>query len=392
MDNSRSLRRRCNHGACRPVNESTWRDNRREFCKGAAAAGMLAAFLGKSVIADGTTQIKTRGTLEPLFEDIACRWTPETPRHDHQLIFPLDDDRLMLVWSEYYSNRPSLINRKPTTKVGEAVDNVPCRISARISTDRCRTWSDRIILQDNVWRNNVKHPNLLRLPSGEVLFFFTGWDSGNQRNIFMKRSQDNCESWSDIVQVSRPGWFCINHGRVLRLNSGRIILPAHAPAKNGITGTPYSDDCHLHAFVFYSDDNFQTWRESADSMTAPGRGAHEPSIVELKDRRLMCVLRTTTGRLYRAYSSDQGVHWTKPESTQFPAPDAEPLITRIPTTGDLMVIWDNVESRSNWPRTPLSVAISGDEGETWGNYHDIDARPVATPPILPCSSKKTRQS
>jgi sialidase-1 len=131
----------------------------------------------------------------------------------------------------------------------------------------------------------------------------------------------------------------------------------------------------LHSFVYYSDDDFRTWKESEDTMTAPGRGAHEPSVVELKDGRLMCILRTTTGHLYRAYSSDQGVHWTKPEPTHFPAPDAEPLVMRVPSTGDLMVMWNNVESRSNWPRTPLSVAISSDDGQTWGHYHDIDARP-----------------
>ena len=153
------------------MNDSEWRDNRRQFCKTAAAASVLAAIGHKSVLADESKSLKTQGTLKPVFEEIACRWTPETPRHDHQLIFPLSDDGLMLVWSEYYSNRPSLIDRKPTTKAGEAADNVPCRISARISTDRCRTWSDRIVLQDNVWRYNVKHPNLLRLPSGEVLFF-----------------------------------------------------------------------------------------------------------------------------------------------------------------------------------------------------------------------------
>jgi sialidase-1 len=308
-------------------------------------------------------------------EAIICKWTPETPRHDHQLIFRLDDRRLMLVWSEYYANRPSMITRQPTTRVGEAADNVPCRIAARISSDRCRTWSDQFILQDNIWKFNVKHPNLLRVPSGEVLFFFVGWDSNEQRNVFMKRSKDNCESWSEMVRISHPGWVCNNHGRILRLSTGRIILPAHTAAKNGVVGTPYSIDCQLHSFVYYSDDGFLTWKQSEDTMTAPGRGAHEPSIVELKDGRLMCILRTTTGHLYRSYSSDHGVHWTKPEPTHFPAPDAEPLIVRVPTTRDLMVMWNNVESHSNWPRTPLSVAISRDEGQTWGLYHDIDARP-----------------
>jgi predicted neuraminidase len=127
--------------------------------------------------------------------------------------------------------------------------------------------------------------------------------------------------------------------------------------------------------VYYSDDNFATWSESQDTMTAPGRGAHEPSIVELKDGQLLCILRTTTGRHYRAYSKDEGVRWSVPKPTHFPAPDAEPLLVRIPTSSDLMLVWNNVESNSNWPRTPLSAAISKDDGQSWGYYKDIDSRP-----------------
>ena len=227
-----------------------------------------------------------------------------------------------------------------------------------------------------MWRHNVKHPNLLRLPSGEVLFFFVGWDSDSQRNIYMKRSQDNCETWTDKVQISRPGWYCNNHDRIVRLKSGRIVLPAHTPVKDGRVGAPYSADCHLHSMMFYSDDGFATWKESTDTMTAPGRGAHEPSVVELKDGRLLCFLRTTTGRLYRSDSPDGGDHWSSPKPTHFTAPDAEPLLTRIPETGDLMLVWNNVESRSNWPRTPLSLALSADEGQSWNRYWDVDARPA----------------
>ncbi len=32
-------------------------------------------------------------------------------------------------------------------------------------------------------------------------------------------------------------------------------------------------------------------------------------------------------------------------------------------------------SKSNWPRTPLTAAISKDDGRTWTNFHDIDNRP-----------------
>jgi len=308
--------------------------------------------------------------MQPIFETIVCAWSAENPRHDHQLIFPLEHGRLLFVWCEYYADRPSHVIRRPTDKENGFGDDAPCRISAKISADRGRTWGERFTLQGNRWHRNVKHPNLVRLPSGEILFFFTGWESAEQRNIFMKRSTDEMESWSEIAQVSEPGWYCTNHDRAMRLSSGRVLLPAHGI----LGGGPYQGGkSKLCSWVWYSDDDFATWKKGAE-VTAPGRGAHEPTIVELRDGRLLCFLRTTTGRLHRSFSDDQGETWSEPVATDFTAPDSEALVTRIPTTEDLLLIWNNVESQSNWPRTPLTAAISEDEGKTWGRVRDIDGR------------------
>ena len=110
-------------------------------------------------------------------------------------------------------------------------------------------------------------------------------------------------------------------------------------------------------------------------MTAPGRGCHEPTIVELRDDRLMCFLRNSNRRLYRSYSEDGGEHWSEPAPTELPAPESPSLVKRIPSTGDLLLLWNNVASSSNWPRTPLTAAISRDEGDTWTCFKDIDNRP-----------------
>lgn len=342
--------------------------HRRQFVRtgitalAAGSAGITLAAAGS----DASTPL-----LEPQFELTVCPWTSENPRHDHQLIFPLADSRLLFVWCEYYANRPSLVLRKPTTKKGQAGDSMPCRISAKVSADKGRSWGPRFILQDNLWKQNVKHPNLVRLPSGEILFSFVGWDSNAQRNVYIKRSQDECETWSEISQISEPGFYCANNDHAVTLSTGRILLPAHGV----IGGGPYlGGKSKLEAFVYCSDDGFQTWRRSSNAMTALGRGCHEPSIVELKDGRLLCLLRTTLGRVYRSYSLDQGVHWSVPEATRLPAPDSPPLVKRIPQTGRLLALWNNVESRSNWPRTPLTSAISDDEGLSWRNFRDIDAR------------------
>jgi len=354
------------------------RFSRRDWLKSSAAIGVsavgaipfsaFAAVPSKSVGGP-------RPLLKPVHEAIVCAWSAAHPRHDHQLIFPLDENRLMLVWCEYYANRPSLLEREPITKKNQASDSMPCRISAKISQDRGRNWSESMTLQENRWKHNVKHPNLVRLSEQEVLFTFVGWDSESQRNVYLRRSLNNCETWSAPVQISEPGWYCNNADHALRLSSGRVLVPAHGPySEKYVGGAPYRGG-NLHSFVFYSDDGFKTWKRSADSMTAPGRGAHEPAIVELKDGRLMCFLRNTNQCLYRSYSDDGGVHWTEPAPTELAAPESPSLVKRIPTTGYLLLLWNNVASKSNWPRTPLTAAISRDEGETWNHFKDIDNRP-----------------
>jgi sialidase-1 len=130
----------------------------------------------------------------------------------------------------------------------------------------------------------------------------------------------------------------------------------------------------LHSFVFYSDDEFQTWKISDNTMTAPGRGAHEPTIVELRDGRLLCLLRTTQKSIFKSYSEDKGMHWSVPSPTELPAPDSPPLLRRIPSTGDLLLLWNHVASDRNSPRTPLTAAISRDEGESWEHLRDIENR------------------
>ncbi|MEQ8789300.1 MAG: sialidase family protein [Pirellulaceae bacterium] len=346
--------------------------SRREWLAAAGVCGAVAVTSPSTISAETDTPSDGQTPLlKPVFESVVCRWTPENPRHDHQLIFPLSDDRLMLAWCEYYADRPSLTFRQPTSRGGQASDDMPCRISARVSRDQGRTWDARFTLQDNLWKLNVKHPNLVRLDSGEILFFFVGWDSAGQRNTFLKRSSDQCESWTAVKQISEPGWYCNNNDHALRLRSGRILLPAHGV----LGGGPYrGGKSKLESFVWFSDDGFQTWRRSAEGMTTEGRGCHEPSIVELKDGRLLCLLRTTRGCVYKSYSEDGGDHWSTPAATPLDAPDSPPLVKRTPG-GNLLALWNNIASRSNWPRTPLTAAVSRDEGESWKSFHDIDNRP-----------------
>lgn len=62
-------------------------------------------------------------------------------------------------------------------------------------------------------------------------------------------------------------------------------------------------------------------------------------------------------------------------ATALDPPDSEALLSRIPSTGDLL-LWNDVASECVTPRTPLTTAISRDEGNTWDLVGNIDDRAI----------------
>lgn len=309
-------------------------------------------------------------------------WAPEHPRNDHQLIFPLSDDRLMFVWCEYYQRKPSLVFRSSYDE-GGSMDDAPCQVSAKISRDRGRTWSGRFTLQENRGVNNVKHPNLLRLPSGEIIFSFTQRDIRKEDlRIYVKRSSDECETWGPIEQISPTGGvYFTNADHILRHSSGRIILPCHASPT-----IPRKGD-HWKAFCFYSDDEGRTWEESREKIDLPERGAEEPAVVERPDGSLFAVLRTSLGKLYATVSEDRGETWNAAESTGLDSPSSATCMKTIPGSDHLLLLWNNAvpyglregaEEKGittlHWPRNPLCSAISKDGGQTWDSIRSVEDR------------------
>ena len=301
----------------------------------------------------------------------ACPWSAVHPRNDQQVVFPLKDGRLLLAWSEYYITKPSAVFY--SRYEGEHVhDYSPCRISGKISDDEGFTWSNTFTLQDNTGRMNVKHPNFLRLSSGRILFFYSLRNAASMEDadlqIWMKHSDDECESWSEPVKVSSlEGMNFLNPDHVFQHGSGRIIVPA-------FISNNYGQGDHYQAFCYYSDDEGLTWESSEKRMDLPVRGAEEPAMAELSDGSIMAVLRTSLGTLYKSYSHDTGLTWTEPETTGLISPQSTPLLKRIPGTNDLLLIWNRNHDPNHGhggERNPLSSAISKDDGKIWQHIRNI---------------------
>lgn len=135
---------------------------------------------------------------------------------------------------------------------------------------------------------------------------------------------------------------------------------------------------------YYSDDTGKTWRRSSSVFTgqdAAGKRVtvQEPGVVPLRDGRLMMFIRSSAGCQMLSYSSDEGVTWSDPQLSSIISPVSPASIKRIPATGDLLLVWNNHEHIApelRGKRTPLSVAVSSDDGQTWKHVKSVYSDPL----------------
>lgn len=136
------------------------------------------------------------------------------------------------------------------------------------------------------------------------------------------------------------------------------------------------------SFMRFSDDEGKTWQTSKGFLMGYFNDGHlghwsceEPTVVELKDGRLLCYMRSTTGRLLKSYSSDGGVYWSKVEATDIACSNSPAVLKKIPGTNDLVMVWNQVsedEIKAGYRRGRLCLAISKNNGDSWINYKTLE--------------------
>ena len=265
-------------------------------------------------------------------------------------------------------------------------------VIGRMSRDGGRTWGDPFSMQRNFARLGTLQPSLLRLKDNRILFGYNTLNNYQGQDLrsydahfYIRYSGDEARTWSDpFCATLYPGFHTVNPDHVIQLPSGRIVVPSEwtREVSGGEAG-------HMVCLCYYTDDGY-TWVRSRNFVDT-GKTTEEPSIVGLKDGRLLMVFRNRMGYVGRAYSPDQGESWAEPGFYELPSPLSPQSITRIPKTGDLLLLWLNnplavgfargekqtmvkigeITRSLGQLRAPLSSAISRDEGQTWENIRNI---------------------
>lgn len=220
------------------------------------------------------------------------------------------------------------------------------------------------LFQENLSKIQTGGNSLVKLNDKVILSLFYGKESANSINIYMKSSGDNGVTWSGPKMIStlKDVYQHAANNRAILLSSGRILLPmaiGGAGSKNYI-------------FCYYSDDNGDTW-QNTKLLYTKGNSLYEPCVEELSDGRLIMTLRNSSGKIIFAFSNDDGLTWTDFVKSDITSPDAPSTIAKIPGKNLLVLIWNNTDRIFDYHnRSPLSLAISKDEGKTWKYLFDIE--------------------
>jgi sialidase-1 len=297
-------------------------------------------------------------------KDLLLRIPPgiNNPRNSEGDFITLKDGSILFVYTRYFGESDH--------------DNATAYLAGRVSKDGGRTWSiDRTIV-DREGLLNVMSVSLLRLQNGEIALFYLKKNAWTDCIPYMRISKDEGQTWSEPISciTDRKGYYVLNNDRVIQLRDGRLLMavalhqtPDEAQWSNG-----------ARLFSYYSDDNGRTWTSSPMVSNPNGVVLQEPGVVELSNGDVMMIIRASPGTQYKSYSRNKGRDWTPAEPADIPSPLSPATIQRIPATGDLLMVWNRNGGEDpllKGKRTPLTVAVSKDEGRSWQHVKNIETDP-----------------
>ena len=299
---------------------------------------------------------------DPVSRNVLLPPAKDNPRNSEAAMIDLADGRIMLVYSRFTGGRG---------------DHAKANLSARFSSDGGATWTrdDIHITRGDEGGMNTMSPSLLRMQDGGIGLFYLRKNSLTDCRVFLRVSRDEAKTWGEARVCTEPvGYYVMNNDRIVRLASGRILLPV------ALHATPAKPTFERHAAIacFYSDDDAKSWKRSAYVAGGGEHALEEPGVLELKDGRVMLWVRTDAGKQFVSHSRDGGVAWDEFAPSNIPSPRSPASIERIPGTGDLLLAWNNnadVSTKTHGKRTPFNVAISRDEGRTWTNVKTLESDP-----------------
>ena len=238
------------------------------------------------------------------------------------------------------------------------------------------TWLPPVQLSSDPRRSEQNPLLFVAPPAGEVWLLHTSNEPHDQSSsrVIRRVSPDGGVTWErSEVLFDHLGSFIRNP--IVVLSNGDWLLPAY--------------DCDKTAertVLKLSTDQGSTWStvEVPDAV-----GQVQMSIAELSPGELVGYYRSRAAdRIHRSVSKDNGRTWTAPEKTTLPNNNSAIQVLRLSDGRLVMVFNDSCADRDQFRwvpdgkggvrrktlRTPLTLALSEDDGATWPYWRNLQVQ------------------
>ncbi len=220
------------------------------------------------------------------------------------------------------------------------------------------------------------NPVLFQRTDGTVLLFYKVGETIPVWKTWVIESSDGGETFSsprELVEGDESGGRGPVKNKPIRLKNGTILAPA------SLEGNTWD------AFVDISEDDGVTWEKSEmvpvrracydihmvdrpyNKYYLYGKGMIQPTLWEDDMGIVHMFVRTTSSRIFRSDSTDGGKTWCLAYDTGLPNNNSGIDVVQM-RNKDLVLVYNPRENLPNYykgPRTPLVVALSKDNGDSF---------------------------
>lgn len=204
------------------------------------------------------------------------------------------------------------------------------------------------------------NPVLFRNAEGAIWLFAKTGPTPEQWTGLSMKSTDSGKTWGPVRWL-QCGMLGPVRAKPITLASGAIVA-----------GTAMESYKAWSSWMEISEDGGETWKKygplSFGDMEKDRKGTIQPTLMEIRPGVIRAMMRTRgMGKIATAISQDGGKNWGPITLTKLDHPSVGIDTVRL-KDGRCLLIYNP----SVFRRTPISLAISYDDGETWKDFLKLD--------------------
>lgn len=200
------------------------------------------------------------------------------------------------------------------------------------------------------------NPVLFQPKKGPLLLFYKVGPSPSKWWGMLTTSADGGKTWAKPTRLP-DGMLGPIKNKPVELASGELLCPSSTE----------HDGWRVH--FERTADLGKTWSKTESINDGKEIGAIQPSILFHKEGRLQALGRSRQGKIWEAWSSDQGKAWGPMKLTDLPNPNSGIDAVTLADGRHLLIY-----NHTRLGRSPLNLAVSAD-GKTWQSALVLESEP-----------------